>query len=484
MRVFKKFFNNPRLSILFLIAIYITTFSYLSIKRLLSLHSHYYDLGIMDQVIYNTSRGRFFQMTHPDLGVQISRIGIHFDPIMTLIAPLYIIKPTPEILLITQTCILALGAIPVYLIAKKVLKSQWISFIFVILYLNYYPLQLSNLFDFHAVTFATTSLLFAFYFLAFNPLKKAYYNILAASFFISIVLLTKESTPFTIIFLCGYLLLIKKNKIFSLVLIGICILLLIATVVFLMPFFRGMIPFGFDYYDFQHPMSLVKQFFSFATFNYIFQLLSPLGFFPIFAPLQLAIAVPELALNLLSSNSNMRELYFHYTALITPFLIISSIYGFANLKKLLPFFSKNQSTIFGCFLLMISIFCNYKFGLPHFIPPPINKPVLQEILTWRDKLQNDQLKISTTGTIAPFFTEHEFFYNFLFDPSYQKMDTSTIDLLQRITKYDDADYVIIYKPDIIGNYDPVVADYYEDLRENKKFRLIEDKNSIQIFKKI
>ena len=102
------------------IVIYIAIFSFLSIRRFQTLNSHYYDLGIMNQVVYNTSRGKFLQMTDQVMKKNIDRMAVHFDPILAVFAPLYYIYQGPETLLIVQTVILALGAWAVFLIAKKI----------------------------------------------------------------------------------------------------------------------------------------------------------------------------------------------------------------------------------------------------------------------------------------------------------------------------------------------------------------------------
>jgi uncharacterized membrane protein len=147
------------------ITIFVIFFSFLSIKRYQTLNSYYYDLGIMNQVVYNTSQGRFLEMTNQDLKRNISRFAIHFDPILAVFAPFYKIYSGPEILLVGQALILGLGALAVYLLSVKILKKQQISLIFSISYLLYFAVQRAVLFDFHAVTLATTFLLFTFYFL-------------------------------------------------------------------------------------------------------------------------------------------------------------------------------------------------------------------------------------------------------------------------------------------------------------------------------
>ena len=105
-----KFFKNniyKVLLVLFILA-FIVTFSYLSIRRYKTLNSYYYDLGIMNQVVYNTAHGRFLEMTNQDLKKNVSRLAIHFDPILAIFAPFYKIYEGPEVLLIGQVIILGL----------------------------------------------------------------------------------------------------------------------------------------------------------------------------------------------------------------------------------------------------------------------------------------------------------------------------------------------------------------------------------------
>ena len=77
----------------------------------------------MVQTVWNTAHGHFLQMTSGD-GVQISRLAAHFDPILAAFAPLWWIWPSPEMLLVVQAIAVALGALPVFWLARKHLGSR------------------------------------------------------------------------------------------------------------------------------------------------------------------------------------------------------------------------------------------------------------------------------------------------------------------------------------------------------------------------
>ena len=58
-------------------------------------------------------------------GRQISRLGAHFDPIVVAFAPLWWLWPDASLLLVSQAVAVATGAVPVYLLGKRHLGSEW-----------------------------------------------------------------------------------------------------------------------------------------------------------------------------------------------------------------------------------------------------------------------------------------------------------------------------------------------------------------------
>src|SRR5205085_2197758 len=96
----------------------------------------------------------------------------------------------PQMLLIIQTVILSLGAYFVFLISTKVLKNKYLALILGILYLLNPSIGYTNLYDFHAVTLATTFLLGAWYFLISKK-----YSVL--TIFLILAALTKEQVWLT-----------------------------------------------------------------------------------------------------------------------------------------------------------------------------------------------------------------------------------------------------------------------------------------------
>ena len=118
----------------------------------------------MVQTVWNTAHGHFLQMTSGD-GVQISRLAAHFDPILAAFAPLWWIWPSPEMLLVVQAIAVALGALPVFWLARKHLGSERAGLGFALVYLLYPATEWLTLNEFHPVALACPFLLFAFWYL-------------------------------------------------------------------------------------------------------------------------------------------------------------------------------------------------------------------------------------------------------------------------------------------------------------------------------
>ncbi|MDO8610205.1 MAG: DUF2079 domain-containing protein [bacterium] len=504
---------------------YIVYFSYFTILRYRTLYSSYYDLGIMNQTVYNSYKAiqekdisRFLEMTNTEGPEQIKRMAIHNDLLLGLISPLYFIYAGPETLLVLQTIILGLGALAVFGIAKYVFKKltinltfqELLALIFSFAYLMYTPMQRANIYDFHSVTFATSFLLFMFYFW----LQKKY--IRSILFFI-LSLLTKEQLGLTTM-IFGFMVLYKlfyldsvnyfqkwtktkliigisnihkkifhtkwQNYIYPLVIIILSIVWVYISFSYIIPFYRGGRHFALDYYGefgnsapsiiigfFKNPMILGKYIFHIDTIRYFIFLLGPLAFLSFMSPMFLLIALPEFAINLLSSSWNMRNIIYHYTSVIQPFVFISAIYGTKklleikqnrfNLKKIIPL-------VLICTVL---IFQYFKGPLPFMKEQnihPIYYPqkAAKEVTFWAGILKDDSIKISTTGQLAPIFSSRRYFYQF--SKWYEKADYVVI-RLEEIYNYPEKDILI-----------PV----YEKLASDNRYEKIYGSTLIEVYKKI
>jgi len=343
---FRKIFLQEKLEFLlgFFIFVYFAYFTTASFLRYDNFYTGRFDLGNMDQTVWNTINGRIFQASS-DNGEIISRLSSHADFMLILLSPFYLIWPHPKMLLLIQSFVLGIGGIFVFLIAKEVLKNKTLAIIFAFLFLMNPLLQFTNLYDFHAVTLATTLLLASFYFL----IKQKYFLLVI---FLILSGITKEQV-WVITSLFGFPLLFKtgiKLKLLGAIIIFLSLTIFVYLIGYAIPQSLGKHHFALAYYsDFGNsptqvvsnillsPQKLFSTIFEESRIQYLKQIFIPLGFLSLLSPMHLIFSIPDFLINLLSNNSQLHQIYYQYSATITPFIFISAIFGVKQLINPAPF---------------------------------------------------------------------------------------------------------------------------------------------------
>ncbi len=400
-------------------------------------------------------------------------MAIHNDIFLALLAPFYFIYESPATLLVIQALILGLGAFAVYKITQRVFvknkyKNQF-SLMFSLGYLLYPPLQLANIFEFHSVTLATTFLLFMFYFWLIKRYRWSF-------IFFVLALLTKEQVALTTGFFGAYVLYSRfkpKNdseKRFALTLTATSAIWFLISVFVIIPYFRGGNEhFALKYFDWikENPLfAIFKVATNPKTYSYLFNLLGPLGFLSLLSPLQLLIALPEFTINLFSKNPNLRNIIYHYTAVITPFVFISVIYGAQKLIKRIG--ERNSLSYLLLFVFLFAVlvgplpFSKRKNIHPFAYPQKEGLYIRQ----WAKRLNDDQLKVSSTGQLSPHLTSRRYFYTF---SKYYENAEYVVIRLNEIYNYPE-------KAELIPVYEKMILDPY--------FVQIERKENFEVYKNI
>ena len=107
------------------------------------------------------------------------------------------------------------------------------------------------------------------------------------------------------------------------------------------------------------PLKTIVKLISFQNIQYLLQLFLPFGLTSLINPTALIFAVPDLLINLLGSNSGFHEIYYQYTAAITPFIVLASIFSINSLKKK---FSKITNRALIIFLIVLALISAYLYG--------------------------------------------------------------------------------------------------------------------------
>lgn len=314
-------------------------FGALAALRHLAFNTGRFDLGNMTQAVWATANGNVLSVT--DLhGEQISRLGAHFDPILAAFAPLWWIWPNPTMLLVTQAAAIALGAWPVFLLARKHLGSERAGAGFALAYLLYPPTQWLALNEFHAVALATPLLLFAFWFLDEDRLLP--FGVVAA-----LACLTKEHVPLAVAALGVWYAFSHGRRLAGATIAAAGAVVAALAIGVVVPHFApagsspfegryravGGSPLGILETAVTDPLRIVEQAFGGHGIPYLLELVLPLLALPLLAPLALLTALPELAANLLSSTRTQTSIHFHYAAAAIPGLVVAAIFGAARLRR-------------------------------------------------------------------------------------------------------------------------------------------------------
>jgi uncharacterized membrane protein len=314
------------------------------------------DFGIMDQVIWNTIHGNILHETICNIvspndknctsPAGYMRFAIHFEPILFPISLLYFIWSDPRILVVLQTIVVALGAYPAFWLARLRLRNEWWAGVFALLYLIY-PAQLqATTYDFHAVTLTAALLLFTLYFM---------YTRQTLWFFVFAILsmACKENIPLDIAAFGLWSVIFQRRWKSGFVLVLLAGVWFIVATKVIMPHFSptnndlligrysatGGVG-GIAKNMVLHPITFLRTYvFEPAHLAYIHSLLAPAGYIPkphgggifylpLLAPWILILAVPSMAVNLLSSNPQQYTGLFQYNADIVPVIIFSTIEAF------------------------------------------------------------------------------------------------------------------------------------------------------------
>ena len=292
---------------------YTLILSGISYAKFVSFHSAKpQDMAAHMQAIWNTYHGRFLHQTVLYIG------GLnHFYPILSLFAPILGLTNHVYPLLFLYSLLLALGAVPVYLLARDQLGSRHWGLFLSISYLLYPGLHYLNLMDIKPIVLTVPLLLFSFYFWQTHKLQGFTACLLLTC------LVTEQVAP--VITMFAPLSWVRKRHmswIFLPLLIGIATLVI--SIYVYVPLISGA-PYKHirDHRFFSH-----LYLFSWRSYKHLF--------------LFLGLAVPFLfsswepfilAIPYLSFGTVAKSIYSHYYFPLTAILFISLPFGIGRIKK-------------------------------------------------------------------------------------------------------------------------------------------------------
>jgi len=207
-----KFHNLERSDIILFSAIvfYGISFSVLTIFRYYSFMTRAWDFGIFTQSLWTTLQANKFLYHTCELFVNPSGcfFGVHFSPILFVVLPFYRLVTRPETLLVIQSFILALAAVPIYKLAKEYAGGRVVGLLFAVLYLMYPAIQFVNYYDFHVQSFLPLFFGFAMYYVTKENWPRYFV-------FILLSLMVEEHAALIVVFIGLYIALKYRRQILS-----------------------------------------------------------------------------------------------------------------------------------------------------------------------------------------------------------------------------------------------------------------------------
>jgi len=456
MKLLKK---NSDILIYLLVVSYFVMMAFLTVLKHATFHSNACDMALCDQIVSNILHGKGPYITF----LNKNYLNEHLSLIFFLLAPFYLIYDSPETLLIIQALFLALGALPIYLLAKHVIKDKLSALIFSFIYLISSQLLEAIFFDFHLESFIPFFLIFAFY----SGLKKHY-----ICYFICMILafLVREDVALYGIAIGLYFLIVEKNRKIGIVttLAGIIWFGLVIRYIR-----HGVLETRYTYLgtDFS---SILKTIIlnPFVPLKHIFinsglpalKLFFKMGFLPFFNLPTLALSFFPLSTTMLSNYTSQYTLYAEYSIPVLTFLYIGSVYGFAKISN----FSWQHREIklrnlILFMIILINIFCLFRF-IYRVDKRWFVKDTHVEIGSIALSKISEGVSVSAQTNFLPHLSRHE--KNYLFP------------------NINDAEYIII---DTKGNKWPLGKDEYfrkvREVQKNKTYNTIYSNDGIIVFKR-
>jgi len=322
----------PTRSLLWLVVISAGILFAASIARHGLLESNAWDLGIFDQPLYLLSRGL------PPIStiINVHILGDHAAWIFYPLSLLYRIYPSVHWLFLVQAIALASGAIPLWHLARHAGVQAGQAGAIATAYLLYPLIFNLNLFDFHPEVIALPLMLASV--LAARTRQTGWFVL-----WIVIALGCRDALSLTIAAMGVWLFLFEQRRVCGAIAFLLGVIWFIIATQIIIPAFQPAGVLGTSHFaEFGRtipeilvnlvlrPDLLWRKLVTLPNLGYLAMLMLPLGWGLSWRHLTpLVPAIPQLAINLISSSVALKDLVHQYSLPIVPFLLLATIASLA-----------------------------------------------------------------------------------------------------------------------------------------------------------
>lgn len=307
-------------------------FSWISLQVHHGLGTSSYDLGLYDQGVWLLSRFKapFVTLMGRNL------MGDHTSFILVLLAPLYWVWPSVGVLLGSQSLLVALGSLPVFLYARERLGRESVAVAMAAVYLLHPAVGWTNREGFHPDAFLGFFVGMAIY----GALQRRWRIYVV---FVVLSLLVKEDVSLVLVPL-GVWVAVKRDRRIGLLTIGGSLAFMAVAMLVVMRSLIGVptrngwrIPFGGPggllAEAVERPGNVVDHLRSEGRPFYLWQMTFPVAWLFARAPSVALISAVVLLSNVVSTFWYQFHIEYHYSLVAVPALVLGSVYAISHVSR-------------------------------------------------------------------------------------------------------------------------------------------------------
>ena len=461
-------------------ALYVVVFGVLTWRQQSRFATFGFDMGIFDQGIWLLSRFHDPFVTVRGLGY----FGNHVNVLSALLVPFYWLGAGPHFLYVAQTVVLALGAVPLWILARDRLANEWHAVAIAVAYLLYPALQWINWWHFHPDCFSIGLLLLA-YLLADRRQWRWFLVVVAA------LLLNKEDTVFAV-FVLGLIVARRGERRIGFITAGAAAVWFVLATRLIIPAVNGGgEPFYATLYPtlgnsvgeilfnaVRHPSRILGVLFENHRLSYYGKLLGPVAFLPILGFPAALIGVPQLGINASSQQATTYDIRFQYTSIVVAAAFLGTVEAISWLGRNRP---GRQAFLVG-FVLASAVAANLAWS-----PSPVSReyrsgvwaataPTTPKLAALDEAVHMVPANVGVAATynLVPHLTHRRTIYEFPnpWQRSYYGLDDKDPDYRGRV------DYVVLDTAVI-----DATKDIYQRLLDEEGFEQIYDREGVVVAKR-
>lgn len=411
-------------------------YSYVSVVKHDKFQSFAWDLAFFDELIWKVSQGIEPRSSFNNLHL----LGDHFQPVIIIFAPLYWIVSDVRILLVAHAVVATLGVLPVYLLAKKILRHELLSLTVSVSFLLFTPFQHAVLDGFHQSVFTPLFIGWMYYFLEAKRSKGFWLATLG-------LILTKEEFAL-IVTSIGLVCILFYGRIRTgLIAIVIGLISFFLIIYLIIPYFQkgpythfgygilGNTPDEVILNILLKPHLFVNLLFSSEKIRTVISSFFAFGFLPLLSPIHLLPVIQQYGVRFVDTVTIHRAANLnHYSFPLAPLLSVATIYSLKTISANLL-----SKKVLAVYILVCTLAQNI------FLHGPLNsllKKQFFETEAWeRDaaalvKQVPDTVVITSQNSLLPHFSQRPKFYLL---PQVENAQYLAVDLHDGPNKYSPID---------------------------------------------